>query len=325
VATIAYAGKTYTLNDNESVLQCLIRHGVDYPHSCQAGVCQSCLIKSQGAVNPAWQGELPDTLKAQGYFLACLARPEKDICLSQPLASECEVPATIIEIQKLTYNVIKVKLRVENFAPWTPGQYLNLVNSAGLIRSYSIANRPAQDSFIELHIKLEPYGAMGKWFKENNVDNTPVKIRGPLGRCFYFNPKKQAYDILLAGTGTGLSPLIGIAKDAIFHKHHGNITLLHGGRIDQDLYYIEELKNLMSQHPQFHYENYVLDSASGRRDAPIDQAILQHIKDPQNLRIFICGPQETTQKLKMKAFCAGVPSNQILSDAFVLNAKAEVL
>lgn len=324
MAAISYSGKTYTLNDNESVLECLMRNGVEYPHSCQAGVCQSCLMKSQGVVNPGWQGELPDTLKAQGYFLACLAKPDKDIQLSQPLASECEIDAAIIDVQKLTYNVIKVKLHVENFTPWTPGQYLNLINSEGIIRSYSIANIPAQDSFIELHIKLEKQGAMGKWFNENTFNNTPVKIRGPLGRCYYYNPHKQTYDILLAGTGTGLSPLIGIAKDAIFHNHKGKITLLHGGRTDKDLYYVEELKNLMSKHTQFYYENYVLESASGRHDVPIDQAILCHIKDPKNLRVFICGPQETTQKLKMKAFCAGVPSNQILSDAFLLSSKVEI-
>ncbi|MCX7125143.1 MAG: 2Fe-2S iron-sulfur cluster-binding protein, partial [Gammaproteobacteria bacterium] len=62
MASIAYLGKTYTLYDNESVLDCLIRHGVDYPNSCRSGVCQSCLIKSQDALNPTWQGELPDTL-----------------------------------------------------------------------------------------------------------------------------------------------------------------------------------------------------------------------------------------------------------------------
>ncbi|MDP1574975.1 MAG: 2Fe-2S iron-sulfur cluster binding domain-containing protein [Coxiellaceae bacterium] len=314
---ISFADKTYTLNENESILECLIRHGINYPHSCQVGVCQSCLIKGRGTINPAWQEGIQDTLKTQGYFLACLAKPKEDIQLTVPFASECEIEAKIDDIKKLTYNVIQVKLYVKNLAPWTPGQYLNLINSEGIIRSYSIANIPNQDGFIELHIKLEEQGLMGEWFKKTAHVNNLISIRGPLGRCFYFNPNKLTYDILLVGTGTGLSPLIGIAKQALFQNHQGKITLLHGGRIFEDLYYVNELEKIASENSDFHYENCVWKNASGEYNLPIDKVVLKYIQDPKNLRVFVCGPQETTQKIKTKVFCAGVPSSQILSDAFI--------
>ncbi|MCX7122063.1 MAG: 2Fe-2S iron-sulfur cluster binding domain-containing protein [Gammaproteobacteria bacterium] len=317
MATITFENRTYTLNNNESVLACLMRHGIDYPHACQAGICQSCLIKANCVIDAAWQEGIQDTLKKQGYFLACLAKPTENIQLLAPLASECEIDAKIISIIKLTHNVIQVKLQVEDFLPWIPGQYLNLINSDGLVRSYSIANIPSRDNYIELHIKLEEQGLMARWLKEKAAVNQAIRIRGPLGKCFYFNPKKLTYDILLAGTGTGLSPLIGIARDALFQNHHGNITLLHGVLTDQDIYYHDELKNLASQYPAFNYKIFILRSICGKRDESIDLAILQYIKDPKNLRVYICGPEEITRKLKMKAFCSGVPSQQIASDAFI--------
>lgn len=314
---ISFADKTYTLNDNESILECLMRHGIDYPHSCQAGICQSCLIKGRGIINPTWQEGVQDSLKSQGYFLACLAKPKEDIQVIAPLTEECEVTAKIIGIEKLTYNVIQVKLYVDDFTPWISGQYLNLINSEGTIRSYSIANIPNEDGFIELHIKLEEQGLMGKWFKKTAHVNKLIYIRGPLGRCFYFNPSKLTYDILLVGTGTGLSPLIGIAKQALFQNHQGKITLLHGGRIHEDLYYVKELEKLTSENSTFHYENCIWKNASGEYNPPIDQVVLKYIQEPKNLRVFVCGPQEITQKIKTKVFCAGVPSSQILSDAFI--------
>ncbi|KTD20256.1 ferredoxin reductase [Legionella israelensis] len=56
MSTVAFKNQLYTLESQESVLQCLLRHEVDYPNSCKAGICQSCLIKvKDGEINPAWQ------------------------------------------------------------------------------------------------------------------------------------------------------------------------------------------------------------------------------------------------------------------------------
>lgn len=315
--SIQYQGVSYTLEAGESILDCLLRHGVDYPHSCQAGVCQSCLIKGTGAIAHDWQEGIQDTLKAQGYFLACLAKPENEIALSSPLADDCEKKAEISELFLLTHNVMRVRLAVDDLNPWTPGQYLNLINPQGIIRSYSIANLPKQDGFIELHIKLQDQGAMGSWLKEKAKTHEKVKIRGPLGQCFYLNPQKLSYDILLAGTGTGLAPLIAIAKDALGQNHPGSITLIHGGVVDEDLYYVNELQNLAKQNADFRYEPCVLQGNGQYPIVPIDQKIVGHIKDPKSLKVFVCGPKDTTNKLKMKAFLAGVPSSHILSDAFL--------
>ena len=308
------------LDAGETVLDCLLRHGVEYPHSCQAGVCQSCLIKSAGVIEASWQDGIQETLKAQGYFLACLAKPDHDLTLLPPLANECEVSAKIVSLHKLNHNVLQVRLSTENLMPWTPGQYLSLINPQGAIRSYSIANLPAQDGFIELHIKLLNSGVMSQWLQNEACVDDSINIRGPLGKCFYFNPQKLHYDILLAGTGTGLAPLLAIARDALSQQHMGEITLVHGGLIDQDLYYVNELKNLAALHPQFHYHSCVLKNDVGLSES-IEHKILSYIIHPKNLKVFVCGPAETTNKLKMKAFCAGVSSAQILSDAFLSSGK----
>ncbi len=313
---IIYAEKEYTLNTGETILDCLLRHGIEYPHSCQVGVCQSCLIKGTGKIETAWQTGIQETLKAQGYFLACLAKPSHNLKLLPPLADECEVSAHILSLNKLNHNVLQVRLSVENLTPWTPGQYLNLINPQGIIRSYSIANLPLQDGFIELHVKLHDQGVMSQWLQNKAKIHNSIKIRGPLGKCFYFNPQKLSYDILLAGTGTGLAPLLAIVRDTLSQHHQGEITLIHGVLTDQDLYYVNELKNLATLYPQFHYQSCVLKSASGPSES-IEHKILSAIRNPKDLKVFVCGPAETTNKLKMKAFCAGVPSSQIFSDAFI--------
>ena len=318
MSTLAFENQLYTLEPQESVLQCLLRHEVDYPNSCQAGICQSCLIKArEGDVNPSWQEGLPETLKAQGYFLACLARPEDAIQLTAPDSAECEVLAQIINVKPLNYNVMQLTLHAENLEHWVPGQYLSLINPEGVIRSYSIANIPRLEGFIELHVKIYPGGSMGQWLVNKAARHTSVTLRGPFGRCFYHNPEQLAFDMLLAGTGTGLAPLVAIIKSALSQGHLGSITLVHGGLSDEDIYYAEELKTLAMLFPSFVYDPCVLQSSGGYPEASIEKRALRHLNHPKDTRVYVCGPKDTTDKLKKHIFLAGVPSQAILSDVFV--------
>ncbi|HRD71024.1 MAG TPA: FAD-binding oxidoreductase [Legionella sp.] len=315
---VAFEQQSYALESQETLLQCLLRHGVDYPNSCQAGICQSCLIKANdGEIHPSWQAGLPDTLKAQGYFLACLAKPQTPLQVSSPEHAECEVSARIINLTALNHNVIQVTLHVDELAHWTPGQYLNLINPEGIMRSYSIANIPKQEGFIELHVKIHPGGSMGQWIAHKATRHTEVKLRGPFGRCFYHNPEHLAFDMVLAGTGTGLAPLIAIIKSALSQNHQGTITLVHGGLTCEDIYYKEELDRLSAAFGSFIYDPCVLKSQGHYPEASIEQRTLMHLSTPKETRVYVCGPKETSDKLKKQIFLAGVPSQLILSDVFL--------
>lgn len=315
---IDFNQQSYSLATKENVLDCLLRHGVDYPNSCHAGICQSCLIKAQdGVVHPSWQVGISDTLKSQGYFLACMAQPETELQLLRPDSAECEVRAEIIELKWLTSNVLQLKLSVDNLSHWIPGQYLSLINPQGTIRSYSIANIPSHEGFIEFHIKIYPGGRMGQWLINDASQHSEVKLRGPLGQCFYYNPEQLIFDMLLAGTGTGLAPLVAIIKSALSQNHQGTITLVHGGLTDEDIYYQEELEMLSLVFPSFIYDPCVLQSQGAYPEASIEKRALIHLTHPQTTRVYVCGPKETSNKLKKHIFLAGVPSQAILSDVFL--------
>lgn len=319
MSKISYDGKTYVLNVGESILDCLLRHGVDYPHSCKSGTCQSCLSRTTQVIDPAWQIGLQPTLATQGYFLSCVAHPSTDIDVLLPNTENVTIAAKIIEIYYLNHNVLLVALAVPDLQPWTAGKYLNLVNSNGDIRSYSIANLPEQDGYIELHIKLMPLGCMSTWLSTDKI-GADVYIRGPIGNCFYYNPTHEQYPMILAGTGTGVAPLVGIARDAINQKHQGEIYLLHGGITEQDLYLDDKLVRLAKQHSNFHYERCTLEKSNICQSMPIEDLLLNVLKLVANPKLYVCGPEEFTKKFKMKAFLAGVASKNIYSDAFITKA-----
>jgi NAD(P)H-flavin reductase/ferredoxin len=304
--------------EDESVLDCLLRNEIDYPHACCSGVCQACLIKaSDSVIESKWQEGLPETLKSQGYFLACQAKATHNLHLSPPNTAECEQEAMITELSVLNQNVIKINLLTENLENWIPGQYLNLMNSDGLSRSYSIANIPMKEGYIELHVKLKNDGMMSHWLQQKASVDTMVQIRGPFGKCYYINPDKSSFNMLLVGTGTGLAPLLAIAKTALSEQHQGKITLIHGGCHDNDIYFNEQLQTLASFYDNFEYVPCVLKTNGLYPEANIFDEALRHLpSSSDNIQVYVCGPQETTKKLKTKIFLAGVSSQKIFSDPF---------
>lgn len=315
---VKYEKNNYSLHATETLLDGLLRHQVAYPHACKAGVCQSCLSELiTGTPHPDWQIGLDTNLKVQNYFLACLCQPKEDLEFRLANLAKYSENVQILDLLFLNANVLRVRLSIKNATHFRPGQFIHLINPAGVTRSYSIANRPHCDRFIELHIKLYAQGLMSQWLQHVSVDTT-VKIVGPFGHCFYHNPTQQAFPIVLAGTGTGLAPLVGIALEALSQHHQGNIYLLHGGVTRADLYLDPFLQKLTRRYASFFYQTCTLEKSSSHAPLSLDQCLSVQLQGIASAaRVFVCGPEDTTRRLKMKAFLAGTPSTSIYSDAFV--------
>jgi NAD(P)H-flavin reductase len=314
---VHYNKKSYAVDDNNSLLDSLLEQGIDFPHSCKIGTCQSCLTQLvEGEVPPKAQVGLKSTLIAKNYFLACQCNPQGDMTIALPQEGDIDFAVHIIEMSKLSHNVLRVRLSTDKPECFRGGQYINLVTPENIIRSYSIANVP--EEYIELHVKLVPNGLMSLWLTQYAKPLSALHIRGPMGDCFYHNPTHKSFPIVLAGTGTGLAPLIGITEDALKNGHKGKIILIHGVLNVADLYLHQALTALEKTQTNFTYVPCVLNENDTIEHASIEQVLVKNIKGIESeVQLFICGPEETTKKMKVKAFLAAVPSAAISSDSFI--------
>lgn len=316
-----YNNHDYALNDNESVLDCLLRENLNIPHSCKSGVCQSCIMQVvDGDIPEKSQVGLKPTFKKRKLVLACQCFPSGDITVANADDAGIDVKALVKEISQLNHNVIKVSLKSSDPFECEPGQYLTLINPNEIARSYSIANNPKNDRFIDLHIRLLENGLMSNWLKNNAKIGDEVILRGPAGNCFYSTDEGTDYPIILAGTGTGLAPLYGIVLEALAHRHKGEIKLLHGALKEDDLYLVETLRQLDKDNQNFTYVPCVLNGEEGSfyRIGDIQDITVASIPDNKsNARLFLCGTPEMVNSLKTKAFLGGLSSKNIYADAFL--------
>ncbi len=314
---ITFNKHQYLVEGSETVLDTLLRNKVNFPYSCKNGTCQSCLARMiKGQPPEKAQIGLKPTLVASNYFLPCQCQPDSDITISLPEDNVIALSATILSMSKFNHNVLQVILSLEQSYDFKAGQYINLVVPNNLVRSYSIAR--VNENKIELHIKLIPDGQMSSWLCQQAKIGTAVSIRGPMGHCYYHNPQNKSYPIVLACTGTGLAPLTGIIHDALAKKHQGKIILIHGGVIKNDLYLDHELNVLQQNNKNFTYIPSIINASQSEKSENLETVLVGQLDNICNsAQVFICGPAETTNKLKTKVFISGVPSASIYSDAFI--------
>jgi NAD(P)H-flavin reductase/ferredoxin len=319
---ITWEGCQYSLAENESVLDALLRNGVKAAHSCKAGSCGSCLLRAtEGPVPPRSQNGLKDSWKAQGYFLACVCHPEADLAISE-VGTDAQLGATISGLDLLSKDVMRVRLHTDEALGFRPGQFVTVVREGGVSRSYSIASLP-EESCLELHVRKIAGGLMSSWLHEEARVGERVSVLGPSGECFYV-PGHEDQPLLLAGTGTGLAPLYGILRDALRHGHRGPIHLFHGALHKGGLYLVDELRRLANVHSHVEYTPTVLNGSEGGEVevGALDQVVLRRFPKLSGWRGYVCGDPALVQLLRKKLFLSGMASRDIYADAFLPSAPA---
>jgi NAD(P)H-flavin reductase len=317
--TIEFEGEQYQCEPGESVLDCLTRHGVSVNHSCKVGICQSCMMVAvEGKPTPASQVGIRETLKAQDHFLICSCVPETDMSVALPNAIGSSFEASVLSLDRLSHDVIRLRLARPDNYDYLPGQFLNLSNSAGVSRSYSLASVPGLDDFLELQIRIVPDGQVSGWVANDLQVGDVVTISQSAGECSYL-PGREQQPLLLVGTGTGLAPLVGIAREAIRQGHRGPIHLYHGSSTAEGLYLVDELSEMDKANELFHYHPCVSrgDVSNGVRAGRAADLALEDQGSLSGWRVFLCGREDMVKALQKKAFLAGASMQDIFADPFI--------
>lgn len=316
---ITLGDESYTCQQDESVLDTLIREEVDIAYACQQGTCLSCISRSIDHAPPvAAQKGLKATQKKQNYFLACQCIPERDMHIKLPEQSEMFSQGIVVVYEMLNHNTLLLKIKCPDIQEYYAGQFVNLKRDDGLIRSYSIANVPKQDNILEFHIRRLAEGKFSGWLHDKVKVGDTLAVSEPQGHCFYISERVDQ-GLLLVGTGTGLAPLAGILEDALTHGHTGPIVLFHGSSEAKDLYRVNEMQDLAQKYPNFSYFPCVSSEGvpEGYTAGRADQAALAYIQEWKGWRVFLCGHPDMVNSMKTDVYLNGVSMGDIYTDAFV--------
>jgi len=180
---------------------------------------------------------------------------------------------------------------------WTgslPGQHLDLRLTAEdgyqAVRSYSLASY-GETTKVELAVDRLPDGEVSPYLVDELAPGDQFEVKGPLGGYFVWRPKQTEPVQLVAG-GSGVVPLMAMARA---HRDAGSpapFRLLYSVRSAEHAYYADELAGLVGERftLDWVYTGRAPDGWSGPMGR-INRAIIESQTTPAAERptVYICG------------------------------------
>ncbi|HWB10375.1 MAG TPA: Rieske 2Fe-2S domain-containing protein [Pirellulales bacterium] len=210
-----------------------------------------------------------------------------------------------------------------------PGQFVSVcatIDGRDVWRSFTVCSSPARPEGLDLTIKLNPDGQVSRHLFETIRPGSRLKLRGPQGR-FYFDPTRHDEPLALISAGSGITPMMSIARFLRDTGDGRSCVFVYGARTADDIILHRDCGQLVAQMPGFRY--YVTLSqagagwtgACGRIDA---ERLGEWIDDLAARRCFLCGPDQFLDQIRAGLLAAGVAEERIHTEAFHSREPARV-
>jgi len=196
---------------------------------------------------------------------------------------------------------------------YAPGQFLTLrvpsEQTGSVARCYSLCSSPFTEERLTVTVKRDGQGYASNWLCDHAHPGMRVHVLAPSGT---FVPKTLDDDFLLIAAGSGITPMMAIAKSAL-SQGAGQVTLLYANRNENSVIFAEALRELGAAHPDRFTVVHWLESVQGRPTAPALAALAAAYTDRQ---VFICGPGPFMQAASDALASLAVPQNRIHIEVF---------
>jgi Na+-transporting NADH:ubiquinone oxidoreductase subunit F len=177
--------------------------------------------------------------------------------------------AEVVGVDRLTVTgTVLIRGRVTDDKPFAykPGQFLAFqedVPGVGVQRSpYCMFLPPAPDRSFAMLIRVFPEGPLSHYLASMKP-GTPLAFRGPSGRSMLPKDDDVDSELVMLGTGVGVSPLHAVIVHLLGEGDGRRIQLFWGLRLEDDICLTDELDALAAAHPNFTYSISLSQPAEG--------------------------------------------------------------
>ena len=210
-----------------------------------------------------------------------------------------------------------------------PGTFVRVcvpVDGQEVWRSFTISSPPTRPAVLDLTIKLNRAGVVSRYLFERAKLGAQFKMRGPQGG-FFFDHQRHAEPLVLVSAGSGITPMISIARFLEQRKLPLSCTFLYGARSSDDILFHRECLRMADELPGFRYHVTLSrpdDAWRGPRGRLGIETIVSQVDEPAECRYFLCGPADFMDTLSAGLAAAGVPRDRVHSEQFQARSLSKV-
>jgi toluene monooxygenase electron transfer component len=342
VHTIQLAGtdQSFPCAENDTLLRAALRSGIAFPYECNVGSCGNCKFELlEGVISSCWPEApgLSDKDRARNRGLGCQSRPTGPLQIKlrtsdkyAPQFPPVRTAAKFIASRTITHDLSEFTFETEMPLPFLSGQYA-LIQMAGIAgpRAYSMSNvglfsgETSAGRLIEFQVRRVPGGQGSAHLFDHLKAGDNVEIDGPYGMAYLREHIER--DILCIAGGSGLAPMVSIARGAFSSPQMRDIKLhfVYGARAVQDVCGLDMLNTLPHWNERGTYQAVVSGAAAsdhlpdGYLSGFAHDAVASIYGERlQQMEIYFAGPALMGQSLLKTLIDLKVPMDQVHFDQF---------
>lgn len=212
--------------------------------------------------------------------------------------------------------------------PYRAGQFLTLiaeVNGKEVRRSYSLCTSPSSDAHPAVGIKRVAGGLMSNFLNDNVAAGQTLRVMEPMGNFTTVIAENQQRHVVLISGGSGITPMLGLAKDILAGEPNSRVSLLYANQHEQAIMFRSTWDGLKKQYGERLTLLYTLDEASASWEGPVGRlnrdsmaALIKQLPEQgvHTTEYFVCGPQGLMQVAFETLEYLGVPQDRIKKEVF---------
>jgi ferredoxin-NADP reductase len=204
------------------------------------------------------------------------------------------------------------------------GQFLTIEEEIGgetVARQYSLASVPELDQRLQITVKRIPDGRMSTWLVSDVSEGDVLEVAAPRGRLY--TPADDPRHYLLLAAGSGIVPLLAIARHVRNQDRRHQVTLAYGNRRTESIILRADVDRLASDGVAV---EHVLSRPPEDWAGPpghVDPAYLaERWSDWTScglpLSVFLCGPEAFMTAAEEWLVSRGVNIDDIRKESFDL-------
>jgi len=237
---------------------------------------------------------------------------------------------TVLDVNRETEDAVSILFDIPSELnddyTYVSGQYLTLratINNEDIRRSYSLCSAPFENQW-RVAVKQVENGQFSTY--ANNVLKAGMKmeVMTPTGNFKFIPEPKSKKSHVLFASGSGITPILSIAKTALHEEPNCDVTLFFGNKGFASVIFREEVEALKNQYMGrlkvvhiFSREGLGNAIQKGRIDAAKTNELFNaFLKHTEIDNVYICGPEQMILGVKEGLLANNVDEKKIHFELF---------
>ncbi|MBF6079539.1 ferredoxin--NADP reductase [Nocardia beijingensis] len=180
----------------------------------------------------------------------------------------------------------------------------------GSARCYSLSSSPHSDAAMKFTVKRVEGGHGSNWLCDTVSAGDELEVLPPAGT---FVPASLDELVVLVAGGSGITPVIAIAKSILF-AGTGDVVLIYANRDQDSVIFARELRELEQRFADRLSVLHVLESVQGYPTRRTLSLLLRPLLDRS---VYICGPTPLMDLTAEVCAAEGFPASRVHSERFL--------